>query len=185
LDTLDPFKFEIMTRRQGHDAVLRSLKLALASQELKSVKLNVVIVKGLNDDEVSKFIELTRLVQNQRLTSLTTLTFEKDTHDCLSALSNLCRLMVGIQHFVVRHVRLIYEGNKWDKSKMVPSSTLLEHIRMLHPELSKESDELNDTSRSYRIPGYVGTIGFISSMSDHFCGTCNRLRLTADGQIKV
>lgn len=57
---MDPFKFEIMTRRMGHDAVLRSLQVALASPDLKSIKLNVVVVKGLNDSEVLEFIEMTR-----------------------------------------------------------------------------------------------------------------------------
>jgi molybdenum cofactor biosynthesis enzyme MoaA len=60
LDTLDPFKFEFMTRRRGHDAVLRSLDIALASPFLKSVKLNVVVIKGLNDSEVLEFVEMTR-----------------------------------------------------------------------------------------------------------------------------
>ena len=60
LDTLDPFKFELITRRMGHDAVLRCLELALTISGLKSVKLNVVVVRGLNDNEVLKFIELTR-----------------------------------------------------------------------------------------------------------------------------
>ena len=68
---------------------------------------------------------------------------------------------------------------------MVPSSDLLDRIRRRHPSITKASDELNDTARSYRVPGHRGSIGFISSMSDHFCGSCNRLRLTADGQIKV
>ena len=57
MDTLDPFKFEIMTRRPGHEAVLRSLNAALASS-LQSVKLNVVVVKGLNDSEVLDFVEM-------------------------------------------------------------------------------------------------------------------------------
>jgi molybdenum cofactor biosynthesis enzyme MoaA len=59
LDTLDPFKFELMTRRMGHDAVLRSLEMAIASPALET-KLNAVVVKGLNDHEVSDFVELTR-----------------------------------------------------------------------------------------------------------------------------
>lgn len=37
----------------------------------------------------------------------------------------------------------------------------------------------------FRIPGHRGRIGFITSMTDHFCGTCNRLRITADGNLKV
>ncbi|KAI0778709.1 molybdenum cofactor biosynthesis prote [Trametes elegans] len=151
LDTLDPFKFEIMTRRRGHDAVLRSIETALGSRKLESVKLNVVVVKGLNDHEVPDFVEMT-----------------KDK-----------RLSVRFIEFMP------FTGNKWDKAKMVPSSDLLDRIRERYPRVRKASDELNDTARSYIIPGHTGSFGFISSMSDHFCGSCNRLRLTADGQIKV
>ncbi|KAI0639936.1 molybdenum cofactor biosynthesis prote [Trametes polyzona] len=151
LDTLDPFKFEIMTRRMGHDAVLRSLQTALASRGLQSVKLNVVVVKGLNDHEVPDFVEMTKE----------------------SPLS-------------VRFIEFMpFTGNKWDRAKMVPSADLLARIRERYPAVRKGSDELNDTARSYIIPGHAGSFGFISSMSDHFCGSCNRLRLTADGQIKV
>ena len=56
---MDPFKFEIMTRRLGHEAVLRSLDSALSSA-LQSVKLNVVVIKGLNDYEVLDFVEMTK-----------------------------------------------------------------------------------------------------------------------------
>lgn len=150
LDTMDPFKFEIMTRRLGHEAVLRSLDSALSSA-LQSVKLNVVVIKGLNDHEVLDFVEMT-----------------KD-----KALS-------------VRFIEFMpFTGNKWDKAKMVPSSELLARIQAKYPRVAKAPDELNDTARSYIIPGHRGSFGFISSMSDHFCGSCNRLRLTADGQIKV
>lgn len=68
---------------------------------------------------------------------------------------------------------------------MVPSSELLENITRRYPTVQKASDELNDTARSYHIPGHLGSFGFISSMSDHFCSSCNRLRITADGHIKV
>ena len=68
---------------------------------------------------------------------------------------------------------------------MVPSSELLKRISAKYPGVTKAPDEFNDTARNYVIPGHLGSFGFISSMSDHFCGTCNRLRLTADGQIKV
>ena len=68
---------------------------------------------------------------------------------------------------------------------MVDSSESLERIRTQHPDVRRAPDNLNDTARSWIVPGYKGNFGFISSMSDHFCGTCNRLRLTADGQIKA
>lgn len=151
LDTLDPFKFEIMTRRPGHDAVLRSLNAALHSQGLRSVKLNVVVVKGLNDSEVLDFVKLTA---------------DRDIS--------------------VRFIEFMpFTGNKWDKAKMVPSSELLDIISREYPSITRAPDELNDTARSWKIPGHAGSLGFISSMSDHFCSSCNRLRLTADGQIKV
>ena len=60
LDTLNPFTFELVTRRQGHEAVLRTLDLALAESRLQSVKLNVVVIKGLNENEVIDFVELTK-----------------------------------------------------------------------------------------------------------------------------
>ncbi|CAG8472022.1 1203_t:CDS:2 [Paraglomus occultum] len=47
------------------------------------------------------------------------------------------------------------------------------------------SDNTHDTSKAYYVPGFAGRIGFITSMSDHFYGTCNRLRITADGNLKV
>jgi molybdenum cofactor biosynthesis enzyme MoaA len=59
LDTLDPFKFELITRRRGHEAVLKALDIALSSS-LQSVKLNVVVIKGLNDSEIFDFVEMTR-----------------------------------------------------------------------------------------------------------------------------
>ncbi|KAL0951638.1 hypothetical protein HGRIS_008318 [Hohenbuehelia grisea] len=151
LDTLDPFKFELMTRRRGHELVLRTLDIAMASPSLQSLKLNVVIIKGLNDVEVLDFVEMT-----------------KD------------------KNISVRFIEFMpFTGNNWNKSKMVPSSALLDRIRTRHPGLMRAPDELNDTARSWSIPGYAGSFGFISSMSDHFCASCNRLRITADGQIKV
>ncbi|KAH8120022.1 molybdenum cofactor biosynthesis prote, partial [Phellopilus nigrolimitatus] len=151
LDTLDPLKFEIMTRRPGHEAVLRSLDLALKSTALQSVKLNAVVIRGLNDSEVPQFLELTK----ENLLSVRFIEF------------------------------MPFSGNKWDKRKMISSSELLSSVSAIYPGVFKVSDEVNDTARSYKVPGYRGSFGFISSMSDHFCGSCNRLRLTADGQIKV
>lgn len=67
LDTLDLARFERITRRRGHEAVMKSLDTALAllaptstGVGLRRVKLNVVVVKGVNDDEVFDFLELTR-----------------------------------------------------------------------------------------------------------------------------
>ncbi|EIW86963.1 molybdenum cofactor biosynthesis prote, partial [Coniophora puteana RWD-64-598 SS2] len=151
LDTLDPFKFALITRRDGHEAVLRSLETALSLPGLQSVKLNMVVIKGKNDMEVHDFVELTK----ERNMSIRFIEF------------------------------MPFTGNKWDRSKMLSSSKIFDAIHHKHPNIVRLSDELNDTARTWQIPGYRGSIGFISSMSDHFCSSCNRLRLTADGQIKV
>lgn len=150
LDTMDPYKFEFITRRRGHDAVMKALSVALNS-ELESIKVNVVVIKGLNDMEVPDFVHLT-----------------KDND-----------LSVRFIEFMP------FTGNKWDKQKMVPSAELLGQISAKLSTPLRTNDEPNDTARSWQIPGYRGSFGFISSMSDHFCGSCNRLRITADGQIKV
>ncbi|KAF6766699.1 molybdenum cofactor synthesis-step 1 protein isoform 2 [Ephemerocybe angulata] len=150
LDTLDPFKFELITRRRGHEAVLKAIDVALGSS-LSSVKLNVVVVKGLNDAEVVDFVKLT-----------------KD------------------HPLSVRFIEFMpFTGNKWDQAKMVPSADLLSRIQAEYPSATRDLEEPNETARTWKIPGFRGSFGFISSMSDHFCSSCNRLRLTADGQIKV
>lgn len=168
LDTLDPFKFEFMTRRRGHDAVLRTLDLALQSTALQSVKLNVVVIKGLNDAEIVDFVEMTK----DKAMSVRFIEF--------MPFSGMSAVTQSSQY---ENDRII--GNKWDKQKMVSSDELLRRLSSHYGHVERVSDEANDTARTWKIPGYRGTFGFISSMSDHFCSTCNRLRITADGQIKV
>lgn len=48
-----------------------------------------------------------------------------------------------------------------------------------------QGEPASSTSRGYKVAGYEGQFGYISSMSKHFCGGCNRIRLTADGHLKV
>ncbi|GAA5944088.1 hypothetical protein JCM3775_003897 [Rhodotorula graminis] len=154
LDTLDPFKYELVTRRRGFDAVMDSLDIAqgLKPKGLKT-KVNVVVIRGLNDHEVPDFVELTR---------------ERD--------------------ITVRFIEYMpFEDNRWSTAKLVPSSELLSLISARHPAsgLDKLQDAASDTTRAYRVPGYAGSFGFISSMTDHFCGGCSRLRIGADGRVKV
>ncbi|RVD87529.1 uncharacterized protein DFL_001758 [Arthrobotrys flagrans] len=78
-----------------------------------------------------------------------------------------------------------FTGNKWESGKMITYQAMLDQIRQSHPDLQKVQDHKNDTSKTYQIPGYKGKLGFITSMTHNFCGTCNRLRITSDGNIKV
>ncbi|CAG8596513.1 10817_t:CDS:2 [Ambispora gerdemannii] len=150
LDTLDPFKFELITRRKGLERVLEAIDHAVAL-DFSPPKVNCVIIRGVNDGEFLDFVELTR---NKPLD--------------------------------VRFIEYMpFDGNKWSQNKLVPYQELLKTLFNKYPDAKQLTDDPHDTSKAYRVPGFSGKIGFITSMSDHFCGTCNRLRITADGNLKV
>ncbi|KAK4997739.1 hypothetical protein LTR66_002904 [Elasticomyces elasticus] len=154
LDTLDPFQFQIMTHRKGFDAVMKSIDRVLEMNKLGAgikLKLNCVVMRGLNEREIIPFVELGR---------------EKDIE--------------------VRFIEYMpFDGNKWSEKKMLSYQEMLELIRMKYPELRRVRGHKNDTSKTYEIPGFVGKMGFITSMTHNFCGSCNRLRITSDGNLKV
>jgi len=77
-----------------------------------------------------------------------------------------------------------FDGNRWDDDTLVPYAEMLERIRERFP-LVRKQDGPHDTSKTYQVPGHEGQVGFITSMTEHFCEGCNRLRITADGNIKV
>jgi cyclic pyranopterin phosphate synthase len=62
---------------------------------------------------------------------------------------------------------------------------ILAHLQSRYPALEKMHDGANSTAAHYRIPGYDGNIGIIAAFSRTFCGTCNRLRVTAQGTLKT
>ncbi|CAL8090139.1 unnamed protein product [Orchesella dallaii] len=78
-----------------------------------------------------------------------------------------------------------FSGNKWDVAKMVSYQEMVKAIQQKYPDFQKLEDPHNHTAKAFRIPGHLGQVGFITSMSEHFCGGCNRLRITADGNLKV
>lgn len=78
-----------------------------------------------------------------------------------------------------------FDGNRWDDAALVPYQELLERIRARFPSLERLPDGPHETSKTYRVPGFQGRVGFITSMTEPFCEGCNRLRITADGNLKV
>lgn len=78
-----------------------------------------------------------------------------------------------------------FDGNRWSDAKFLSYTDMLTLIRTRFPAIARSLSEANETAKTWAIPGFKGRVGFISSMSDHFCATCNRLRLTADGNLKV
>ncbi|KAI9992498.1 hypothetical protein PInf_017917 [Phytophthora infestans] len=91
------------------------------------------------------------------------------------------------QHAVdVRFIEWMpFDSNRWNDETFVPFKEMMGLIQAQFPTVEKLRDGENDTSKAFRVPGFKGQFGFITSMSEHFCGSCNRLRLTADGNLKV
>jgi GTP 3',8-cyclase len=154
LDTLDPYQYTIMTRRNGHDAVMKSINRILEMNKLGAgikLKINCVVMRGLNEREILPFVELGR--ENE---------------------------------LEVRFIEYMpFDGNKWSERKMLSYKEMLVMIREKYPTVHRVQDHANDTSKTYKIPGFLGRMGFITSMTENFCGSCNRLRITADGNLKV
>jgi cyclic pyranopterin phosphate synthase len=147
LDTLQPEKFQMITRRDQFKLVYDNIQLLL--QRGFHIKVNMVVVKGLNDQEINDFIEWTK---NTPI-----------------------------------HVRFIefmpFEGNRWTSNKVITLQQILE-IAGEKYSYTRLDAEKHDTAKKFRVPGYAGTFAVISTMSSHFCGDCNRMRLTADGKMK-
>ena len=152
LDTLRPEKFEFISRRPkaGHSKVMAAIEKSL-ELGFQPLKINCVVMRGLNDDEILDFIELTR---------------EKNVD--------------------VRFIEYMpFDGNRWNTRKMVPYNEMVDIITGAYKDFHRVDDAPNDTSKGWKVPGFRGQVGFITSMSENFCSSCNRLRLTADGNLKV
>lgn len=78
-----------------------------------------------------------------------------------------------------------FDGNRWASTKFLSYAAMLQSIAKHFGRLEHVTTEKSDTTKYYRVPGFRGRIGFITSMTDHFCAGCNRLRVTADGNLKV
>ncbi|XP_022072396.2 molybdenum cofactor biosynthesis protein 1 isoform X1 [Acanthochromis polyacanthus] len=150
LDSLVPAKFEFIVRRKGFHKVMEGIDKAV-ELGYNPVKINCVVMRGLNEDELLDFVALT----------------EKKPLE-------------------VRFIEYMpFDGNKWNFKKMVSYQEMLDCIRQQWPNLKLLQAGHTDTAKTFKVPGFKGQVGFITSMSDHFCGSCNRLRITADGNLKV
>jgi cyclic pyranopterin phosphate synthase len=151
IDTLDPQKFRQMTRGGKLDMVWDGIAEA-DRVGLHPIKLNAVIVRGLNDDEVPQLAALT--LQHR---------WE----------------MRFIEVMPLTGVANVAEDG------VVKSEELIVQIEAIHGALESLGLAPSDSARRFRIPGAKGKLGFISAVSDPFCATCNRMRLTADGRLHL
>ncbi|XP_044313888.1 molybdenum cofactor biosynthesis protein 1 isoform X2 [Drosophila rhopaloa] len=149
LDTLKRDRFEKITRRKGWERVIAGIDLAV--QLGYRPKVNCVLMRDFNEDEICDFVDFTR-----------------------------------DRPVDVRFIEYMpFSGNKWHTERLISYKDTLQAIRQRWPDFEALPNGPNDTSKAYAVPGFKGQVGFITSMTEHFCGTCNRLRLTADGNIKV
>jgi cyclic pyranopterin phosphate synthase len=150
LDTLQAARFEAITRRPGLDKVLTAIDLAI-EQGFAPLKINCVVMKGVNEDELVDFVAMTETMPVS-----------------------------------IRFIEYMpFSGNGWSDDYFVPWSDMRDEIERKYGELVLVPGRPSATAKEFRVPNFTGAIGFISSMSDHFCDTCDRLRLTADGNLKV
>jgi cyclic pyranopterin phosphate synthase len=150
LDTLKPSRKDSITR--SHTTlkdVIRSIDIAV-EVGLTPVKVNAVILRGINDDEVVQFAQ-----------------FAKDH---------------AIDMRLIEFMALD-AGKKWNRADVVSAKEMLSNIEK-HHTLIKEMDTTSSTSMNYRFPDSDGRIGFIASVTQSFCGACDRLRVMADGTVR-
>lgn len=151
IDSLDPQKFREVTRGGKLEDVWAGLAAATEAG-LAPIKLNAVIVRGMNDDEVVELARLTtRYPWEFRFIEVMPLT--------------------GV-------AGLAQEG-------VISSAELVARIDAELGPLEDLGQASSDPARRYRIPGAPGRLGFISSVTDPFCATCNRMRLTSDGRLHL
>ena len=147
LDTLQPDKFLLITRRDLFHQVRGNIELLLHHNF--NVKINVVVMKGFNDDEINDFIAWT-------------------TH-------------IPVQ---IRFIEFMpFSGNRWTSNKVFSLHEILSQVSEQYSFLPLQGNA-NDTAKHYTVPGHAGSFAVISTMSEPFCSTCNRMRLTADGKLK-
>jgi cyclic pyranopterin phosphate synthase len=149
-DSLRADRFEAIRRRGDLATVLGAMDAAEAAG-LTPVKVNVVLLRGNNDDEILDFA-----------------TFARQT---------------GRVVRFIEFMPLDAQG-QWDRTQLVPGHEIFERINAVWPLQAVGDLDGPAPAERFRFADGLGEIGLISSVTQPFCGTCNRLRLTADGSIR-
>lgn len=151
LDSLRPERVDAIARRPGsYGRIMEGLGAAEAAG-LTPIKINVVVMRGRNDDELEDFARIT---------------LERPWH--------------------VRFIEVMPVGENLDVSarEYVPAPEMLRRVRAIGELEPVDGPAGNGPATYFRFPGAPGTVGVITPMSHNYCDTCNRMRLTADGQLR-
>ena len=140
-------------RRRGKLAAVLGAMDAAERAGLGPIKVNVVVMAGVNDDEIVDFAR-----------------FARDTG----------------AHRALHRVHAARRGRRWDRASVVPAAAILRgHRRALPARAAGRRRRRPDAPATrYRFADGVGEIGVIPTVTEPFCGTCDRLRLTADGAVR-
>lgn len=150
-DSLIKHRFAEMTLRDALERVLEGLRAA-ADHGLTPIKINTVVIRRQNEDEVTEFARLAR--------------------------------ETGYEVRFIEYMPLDAQ-DQWSKEGVVPGAEILERIAAEFPIVPDTDDEPEPATPFKFADGAPGRIGVIPSVTDPFCDTCNRLRLTADGQLRA
>jgi len=150
LDTLDPVRFNMITRRNEFDKVWKTYQ-TLLDQDFE-IKLNCVVIENQNIEDIIPFVELTK------------------THPVEVRF---------IEEMPFNGEGAHYPVLKWTHKKV------LDHIMDHFEDTIKLEDPASSTSSNYKVRGYQGSFGVIAAFSRTFCGSCNRIRLSATGDMRT
>ena len=160
LDSLNQDKFERITRHRKLSDVLQGIEAAKACG-LNPVKINMVVMRGINDDEILGFAKLT-ITEGWHVRFIELMPFVTDNPP--------------EGHSIGRKANIHPQFISADEIK-----ERLNSLGELKPCLPITG---NGPAKYFRFPQASGTIGFITPVSQHFCFSCNRLRLTAEGKLR-
>ena len=150
MDSLKKEKFKFMTGVDGLEKVIEGIRESI-EQGLNPVKVNTVLIRGFNDDEIEDFV-----IFSDRF---------------------------GVD---VRFIELMPVGGKFfSKEHFIAASEMREKVESMFGELEPIKGIGNGPAKLLKVKGTNARIGFITAISEHFCDSCNRLRLTSDGKLRL
>ncbi len=149
LDTLKKDKFVKITRRNLFDDVLRGIEASMMVG-FKPVKINVVVLKDINDDEIEDFAKLT---------------LSEEIH--------------------VRFIEFMPFGSvEWERG-FVSVEEIMDRLKTIGDLQSTISFNNNGPAKYFQFRNAKGKIGIINPITDHFCDSCNRIRITPEGHLRT
>jgi cyclic pyranopterin phosphate synthase len=152
LDSLDPDRFEAITRRRDLDRVLAGLSACERYPQLRPIKVNAVLLRGLSEPDVLPLAEFARQTP-----------------------------------YVIRFIEVmpLDAPRDWARENVLSGAQVREQIHARWPLVSLDRERPSAPGTSWAFADGEGELQFVSSVTEPFCAACDRLRLTADGQLRT